>query len=52
VGQGLAHVAVIGNLLASPPAQQGHSMAKAANNGGGVLLGYENYAGDVLHFTQ
>lgn len=27
-------------------------MAKAANNGAGVLLGYGNYAGDVLHFTQ
>ena len=27
-------------------------MAKAANNGGGVLLSYGNYAGDVLHFNQ
>ena len=27
-------------------------MAKAANAGGGVLLSYGNYAGDVLHFGQ
>ncbi|WP_314194248.1 dihydroxyacetone kinase family protein [uncultured Arthrobacter sp.] len=52
VGQGLAHGAAMGNLFASPSAQQVHSVAKAANNGGGVLLGYGNYAGDVLHFTQ
>ncbi|MFC7847467.1 dihydroxyacetone kinase family protein [Arthrobacter sp. NPDC057388] len=52
VGQGLAHGAAMGNLFASPSAQQVYSVAKAANNGGGVLLGYGNYAGDVLHFTQ
>ncbi|WP_350001324.1 dihydroxyacetone kinase family protein [Pseudarthrobacter sp. WHRI 8279] len=52
VGQGLAHGAAMGNLFASPSAQQVFNVAKAANNGGGVLLGYGNYAGDVLHFTQ
>ena len=52
VGQGLAHGAAIGNLFASPSAQQVYYVAKAANNGAGVLLGYGNYAGDVLHFTQ
>ncbi|MDQ0867157.1 dihydroxyacetone kinase family protein [Arthrobacter globiformis] len=52
VGQGLAHGAAMGNLFASPSAQQVYSVAKAANNNGGVLLGYGNYAGDVLHFTQ
>jgi dihydroxyacetone kinase len=52
VGQGLAHGAAMGNLFASPSAQQVYSVAKAANNGAGVLLGYGNYAGDVLHFTQ
>jgi dihydroxyacetone kinase len=52
VGQGLAHGAAIGNLFASPSAQQIYSVAKAADNGGGILLGYGNYAGDVLHFTQ
>src|SRR6478735_10842165 len=52
VGQGLAHGAAMGNLFASPSAQQVYSVAKAASNGSGVLLGYGNYAGDVLHFTQ
>ncbi|MEV7604032.1 dihydroxyacetone kinase family protein [Paenarthrobacter sp. NPDC089322] len=52
VGQGLAHGAAMGNLFASPSAQQVYNVAKAASNGGGVLLGYGNYAGDVLHFTQ
>lgn len=52
VGQGLAHGAAMGNLFASPSAQQIYNVAKAASNGGGVLLGYGNYAGDVLHFNQ
>jgi dihydroxyacetone kinase len=52
VGQGLAHGAAMGNLFASPSAQQVYSVSTAANNGGGVLLSYGNYAGDVLHFTQ
>src|SRR6478672_4236349 len=52
VGQGLARGAAMGNLFASPSAQQIYTVAKAASNGGGVLLGYGNYAGDVLHFNQ
>lgn len=52
VGAGLAHGAAMGNLFASPSAQQVYSVAKAASAGGGVLLTYGNYAGDVLNFTQ
>ncbi|CCG86080.1 dihydroxyacetone kinase family protein [Erwinia piriflorinigrans] len=52
VGQGLAHGAVLGNVFASPSAQQIYSVARAANNGGGVLLAFGNYAGDVLHFGR
>ncbi|SPJ32040.1 dihydroxyacetone kinase family protein [Kushneria phyllosphaerae] len=52
VGQGLAHGAAMGNLFASPSAQQIYTVARAANNGAGVLLSYGNYAGDVLHFGQ
>jgi dihydroxyacetone kinase len=52
VGSGLAHGAAMGNLFASPSAQQVESVATSASRGGGVLLGYGNYAGDVLHFTQ
>jgi dihydroxyacetone kinase len=50
VGQGLAHAAVMGNLFASPSAQQIYQVARRADQGAGVLLGYGNYAGDVLHF--
>ncbi len=50
VGQGMAHGAAMGNLFASPSAQQILSVARASNNGGGVLLTFGNYAGDVLHF--
>ncbi|MCP2635912.1 dihydroxyacetone kinase family protein [Microbacterium sp. HD4P20] len=50
VGQGLAHGAAMGNLFASPSAQQVYAVAKAADNGGGVFFCYGNYAGDVLNF--
>ena len=50
VGRGLAHGAVVGNVFASPSAKQICSVARAAAAGGGVLLSYGNYAGDVLHF--
>lgn len=52
VGPGLAHGAAMGNVFASPSAQQVYSVAKAASSGGGVLLTYGNYAGDVLNFDQ
>ncbi|MFK4270563.1 dihydroxyacetone kinase family protein [Streptomyces milbemycinicus] len=52
VGRGLAHGAAVGNVFASPSAQQVHQVAKAAHGGGGVLLTFGNYAGDVLHFGQ
>lgn len=51
VGPGLAHGAAMGNIFASPSAQQIYSVAKSAHAGGGVLLTYGNYAGDVLNFT-
>lgn len=50
VGQGFAHGAAMGNLFASPSAQQVYSVAKAAERGAGVFLSYGNYAGDVLNF--
>lgn len=52
VGPGMAHGAVCGNIFASPSASQVQSVVRAADNGGGVLLGFGNYAGDVLHFGQ
>jgi dihydroxyacetone kinase len=50
VGRGLAAGAAMGNLFASPSAQQVHSVARAADAGGGILFSYGNYAGDVLNF--
>ncbi|MBT2500132.1 dihydroxyacetone kinase family protein [Agromyces sp. ISL-38] len=50
VGQGLAHGAAMGNLFASPSTGQVRSVATGAQNGGGVLFTYGNYAGDVLNF--
>ncbi len=52
VGQGLLDGAVTGNIFSSPSASQAVSVAKAANQGGGVLIAFLNYAGDVLHFGQ
>ncbi|MDQ7910371.1 dihydroxyacetone kinase family protein [Phytohabitans sp. ZYX-F-186] len=52
VGPGLAHAAAMGDVFASPSAQQVHSVARAAQRGQGVLLSYGNYAGDVLNFDQ
>ena len=52
VGPGLAHGAALGNVFASPSAQQVHGVARAVEAGAGVLLSYGNYAGDVLNFDQ
>ncbi len=50
VGPGLAAGAAMGNLFASPSAQQVESVARAADQGAGILFSYGNYAGDVLNF--
>ncbi|KDA05031.1 dihydroxyacetone kinase [Microbacterium sp. CH12i] len=52
VGAGLAHGAAMGNVFASPSAQQVYSVAKSVATEAGVLLSYGNYAGDVLNFDQ
>ncbi len=52
VGQGLAHGAAMGNVFASPSAQQICNVALAADAGGGIMFCYGNYAGDVLNFNQ
>ncbi|GAA0310949.1 dihydroxyacetone kinase family protein [Kineococcus aurantiacus] len=50
VGPGLADGAVCGNVFASPSTRWVYDVAKAANRGGGVVLGFGNYAGDILNF--
>lgn len=50
VGPGFADGAVAGDIFASPSAKSVINVARIAHRGGGVLLGFGNYAGDVLHF--
>jgi len=52
VGQGMADGVIFGNIFSSPSAAQALSVAKAAHKGGGVLIAFGNYAGDVLHFGE
>ncbi len=52
VGQGLAHGAAMGNVFASPSAEQICAVAQAVDAGGGILFCYNNYAGDVLNFDE
>ncbi len=52
VGAGLAHAAAMGNVFASPSAQQIYAVAKSVATEAGVLFSYGNYAGDVLNFDQ
>jgi dihydroxyacetone kinase len=50
VGTGFADGAVLGGLFASPSAEQVYRIARAADGGAGVVLGFGNYAGDRLNF--
>ena len=50
VGPGLATAAVVGNIFTSPSAAQAYSVAKAANQGKGVVFSFGNYAGDTMNF--
>jgi D-erythrulose 4-kinase len=50
VGTGFADACVLGDLFASPSAEQIYRIGRAADGGAGVVLGFGNYAGDVLNF--
>lgn len=50
VGPGFAGGAVVGNIFTSPSAAHVYSVAKAADQGRGVVLTFGNYAGDVMNF--
>ncbi|MDX7950082.1 dihydroxyacetone kinase family protein, partial [Lichenihabitans sp. Uapishka_5] len=50
VGRGFADAAVAGDVFASPSTQLIHAVSKRAQHGGGMILGFGNYAGDVLNF--
>ena len=50
VGPGFADGAVLGDIFASPSAEQVYRIARAAHGGAGVILAFGNYAGDRLNF--
>lgn len=50
VGPGFASGAVVGNIFTSPSAAYVYSVAKAADQGKGVVLTFGNYAGDNMNF--
>ena len=51
VGPGMADAAIAGDVFASPSAHSVAHVARLAHRGGGILLGFGNYAGDVLNFS-
>lgn len=50
VGPGLADAAVAGDVFASPSTHLVANVCRKAHRGGGLLLGFGKYAGDVLNF--
>jgi dihydroxyacetone kinase-like protein len=52
VGDGLLDACAIGDVFASPSAEQMADAIHAANGGDGVLLIYGNYGGDVMNFDM
>lgn len=50
VGQGMADAAVAGDVFASPSTAAVARVCRQASHGGGIILGFGNYAGDVLNF--
>jgi dihydroxyacetone kinase len=50
VGPGFADAAVAGDVFASPSAQGVAHVCRMAHRGGGIVLGFGNYAGDVMNF--
>ena len=50
VGPGMADAAVAGDVFASPSAHSVAHVSRLAHRGGGILLGFGSYAGDVMNF--
>jgi len=50
VGPGLADASIAGDVFASPSAHSVAHVTRLAHRGGGILLGFGNYAGDVMNF--
>jgi dihydroxyacetone kinase-like protein len=52
VGRGLLDACAIGDVFASPSAEEMQAAMKAASGGAGVLRLYGNYGGDVMNFDM
>lgn len=52
VGEGLLDACAIGDVFASPSAEQMADAIRAADTGAGVLRLYGNYGGDVMNFDM
>jgi dihydroxyacetone kinase-like protein len=52
VGEGLLDACAIGDVFASPSAEQMADAIRAADQGKGVLRLYGNYGGDILNFDM
>jgi dihydroxyacetone kinase-like protein len=52
VGEGLLDACAIGDVFASPSAEQMADAIRAAHRGAGVLRLYGNYGGDVMNFDM
>ncbi|GBQ66816.1 dihydroxyacetone kinase [Ameyamaea chiangmaiensis NBRC 103196] len=50
VGRGFADAAVAGDIFASPSTRLVYEVCKMADLGGGIIMSFGNYAGDVLNF--
>jgi dihydroxyacetone kinase len=50
VGQGLCDGVAVGNVFASPSAEEMLTVTQAVDGGAGVLYLYGNYGGDVMNF--
>ena len=50
IGPGFVDAAVLGDVFASPSAEQVYRVGRAAHGGAGLVLGFGNYAGDRLNF--
>lgn len=52
IGSGMADVVAHGNIFAAPDPETIYQGIKACDSGNGVILLYNNYAGDVLNFNM
>lgn len=52
VGEGLLDGCTVGNVFASPSAQNMYEMIRLADHGSGVLCLYGNYGGDKMNFEM